>query len=89
MLELESSKTGSIQMLEERMRDTIQSEKALKEELKQAKRERDTRIERLQRKLEQEKELYRSRLSQNEVELKELNNRLSQVHFMHEEERAK
>jgi hypothetical protein len=47
MLELESSKTGSISMLEERMRDVMQSEKALKEELKQAKRERDTRIERL------------------------------------------
>lgn len=89
MLELENMKSGNTAMIEERLRDMIQNERNLKEELKQIKRERDNRIERLQRKVEQDKELYRNKINVLEHQLKDVNNKLSQLRFFHEEERAK
>jgi hypothetical protein len=63
MLELENMKSGNTAMIEERLRDVISSERNIKEELKEVKRERDNRISKLQRKIDQDKENYRNKIN--------------------------
>lgn len=89
LMEVEQNKLGSHALLEKRVRESMQAEKQLQEELLAAKRGHEDRIMLTQRRNDEEREKVRMKVFQIESQLKESENRRQMLIYEHEKEKTR